>query len=245
MRSPIYYCRSLKQKTCVLANRNKANAGAVLMFHEICSSKNIIYGGQTAIATDTFFHTIDLLNRRYNFESLEKLDFDSDQKKLYITFDDIFESAYKNAIPELQKQGIPYTCFIAVNFIGKEGYIDDNIVDCMLSDPLCTIGAHTVDHQILRELSDEEAMREITDGKLKLEERCGRRINLLAFPYGSDTAVADRHKKIACDAGFDMAFSTYNMPLILPYCNNHKFFLPRMNVNESIANKWLQHGEIL
>lgn len=71
------------------------------------------------------------------------------------------------------------------------------------------IGAHTVNHPILRLCSEDVARREIADSRCELEERLGERISLFAYPngrYGED--YTEVHGKLVADLGFDAAMST-------------------------------------
>ena len=66
----------------------------------------------------------------------------------------------------------------------------EQIVD-LAEDPLCTIGAHTVSHVSLPELSDEKIRKELSDGKKKIEDRIKKPVKHFAYPYGNwDNRVA-------------------------------------------------------
>lgn len=61
----------------------------------------------------------------------------------------------------------------------------------LASDPLCTIGAHTVSHASLPSLSDEEIRNELSEGKKKLEDRIKKPVKHFAYPFGNwDDRVA-------------------------------------------------------
>jgi len=61
----------------------------------------------------------------------------------------------------------------------------------LATDPLCTIGAHTVSHRSLPVLSDEEIRKELSDGKKQIEERIKKPVKHFAYPSGSwDNRVA-------------------------------------------------------
>ena len=71
------------------------------------------------------------------------------------------------------------------------------------------IGAHTVRHPILTELSRDEAWREIVDSKRELEAIVGRDVMLFAYPNGKpDRDYAREHVAMVRDAGFMAAVST-------------------------------------
>ena len=71
------------------------------------------------------------------------------------------------------------------------------------------IGAHTVTHPILRELSDEDAEREIRRSRVELQTLTGQAVEMFAYPNGQPGKDYDlRHTKMVKDAGFIGAVST-------------------------------------
>jgi peptidoglycan/xylan/chitin deacetylase (PgdA/CDA1 family) len=81
------------------------------------------------------------------------------------------------------------------------------------------IGAHTVSHPHLRETSDEQLERELTESKRRIEAELARPCPLLAYPFGEHDA---RVRAAAARAGFTAAFglqphgSTWRDPFQLP-----------------------------
>lgn len=71
------------------------------------------------------------------------------------------------------------------------------------------IGGHTVTHPILTRLSDDEARREIVQGKLTLESWLGEEVPVFAYPNGRPgDDFAPRHATMAREAGFKAALTT-------------------------------------
>lgn len=64
------------------------------------------------------------------------------------------------------------------------------------------IGAHTLTHPRLPELSADRALAEIRDGKEALEESIGRPVTSFCYPYG---AYADDHPEMVRSVGFATA----------------------------------------
>ncbi len=54
----------------------------------------------------------------------------------------------------------------------------------LATDPLFSIGAHTVDHPLLTKCEREEAFRQIQDGKTWIEQVCNQRCDAIAYPSG-------------------------------------------------------------
>ncbi|MCW5632289.1 MAG: polysaccharide deacetylase family protein [Rubrivivax sp.] len=71
------------------------------------------------------------------------------------------------------------------------------------------VGAHTVSHPILAGLADDEARREIVEGRRQLEDVLGERVGLFAYPNGKPGEdYSARSVALVREAGFDAAVST-------------------------------------
>ena len=68
------------------------------------------------------------------------------------------------------------------------------------------IGAHTISHPMLSQLSPELAWSEISESKHKLEQALGQRISAFAYPFGDSSSVTPRELEMAERAGFRCAF---------------------------------------
>jgi len=96
--------------------------------------------------------------------------------------------------------------------------------------PLCTIGAHTMNHFALRLLDDKEAFSEMVLSKARLEEELGREIRTFAYPYGDATTAGPRDFALAGRAGFDVAVTT-RKGLLYEQHRDHLMALPRVSLN--------------
>lgn len=71
------------------------------------------------------------------------------------------------------------------------------------------IGAHTCSHPILEKIPDDEALSEISNGKVVLESLLGEPVTLFAYPNGKpDVDYTAKHVAMVRQAGFVAAFST-------------------------------------
>ncbi len=75
-----------------------------------------------------------------------------------------------------------------------------------LSDAGMTIGAHTRTHPILAVSNEQEACREIHEGKLQIERAIGKAVWALAYPFGNVATMGDREFRLARQAGYSCAF---------------------------------------
>ena len=106
----------------------------------------------------------------------------------------------------------------------------DEIVK-IAADPLCTIGAHTVNHPMLKKLSNEAAVRaEMEQSRAVLEAALGKRPDHLAYPVGDPTSAGPREFRIAADLGFKTAVTTRPGVLFKSH-RAHLTALPRISVN--------------
>lgn len=132
------------------------------------------------------------------------------KKFALITFDDVPSDMYENAYPYLNKMRIPFTVFITTSFIDKEGYISLSQLRDLSCNPLCTIGAHTISHPLLRFHPDKQ--NEVIEGGNELERLINKKIDYFAYPYGSLYSVDFRSMRFAKQR-YMYSFSTINSNL--------------------------------
>ncbi len=218
------------------ASQKSLIKGEVLMFHHITDEfVNVPISCRCPIKV--FEHYLDeYISRGYKFVSIgeaysiivgEEVPFPF----CVLTFDDIPDSVYQNAYPILKKRGIPFTVFISSDFVDyynpdkKVQFITRNHLLEMDKDPLCTVGAHTVSHPMLKRVKN--SFEEMKDSKNWLENILGHPVDYLAYPYGKHSSINKRIQKQASQAGFRCAFSTIDAPLT-DISSKHLFFLPRL-----------------
>lgn len=97
-------------------------------------------------------------------------------------------------------------------------------------DPLCCVGAHTVNHYHLARLSYEDALGECEQSSRLLEQKLGKKPKHFAYPYGGAIAAGVREAQIAREAGFESAVTTRH-GLIHPEHRDHLHALPRISIN--------------
>jgi peptidoglycan/xylan/chitin deacetylase (PgdA/CDA1 family) len=96
----------------------------------------------------------------------------------------------------------------------------------MAASPWVEIGAHTVNHYRLSELSDEQVYNEIVESKHELEAQVGP-VNYFAYPYGGKEDFLERHKHLAAKAGFTAAFSSEATCAVV---GSDMYAIPRLGV---------------
>jgi peptidoglycan/xylan/chitin deacetylase (PgdA/CDA1 family) len=96
----------------------------------------------------------------------------------------------------------------------------------MSRDPLVTIGAHTVNHEILSNLSVEEMEFEIVESRRILERALGCSILSFAYPNGKPEDYSQASIDILQSAGYSCAFKVVPDPA--PNCVQ-RYSIPRVS----------------
>ena len=98
------------------------------------------------------------------------------------------------------------------------------------TDPLVTIGAHTVNHFNLARLPEDDLKTEILESKIELEKQLGQPITHFAYPFGKPHQASVREYECAKNLGFNTATTTVVGNVFQEY-DQLLFGLPRINVN--------------
>src|SRR5260370_15943329 len=97
-------------------------------------------------------------------------------------------------------------------------------------DPLVTIGAHTVNHCMLKKLGDEAVRSEMHESAAVLEAALGMRSQHFSYPLRDPTSAGPREFAIAGDLGFKTAVTTRPGVLFAEH-REHLMALPRISLN--------------
>jgi peptidoglycan/xylan/chitin deacetylase (PgdA/CDA1 family) len=165
-----------------------------------------------------------------------------------ITFDDGFSNFLEYALPELKRYAFPATVFVVNRHVGGRNDWPSQapgipVLPLMNWDELAaiardgiSIGAHTLTHPSLTELSPEELENEIRDSKSELEQRLLREVGLFAYPYGHwDDAVVETAKKqfgVCCTTELnyvDGEWDAWTLPRIDAYYLRSMFWFNRLS----------------
>jgi peptidoglycan/xylan/chitin deacetylase (PgdA/CDA1 family) len=143
-----------------------------------------------------------------------------------LTFDDGYASWYENAVPILEKLGIPAVFFVCSGLVGLRGddavnYLRKNLnrnqnhdlitrkqVQAIAKHPLFEIGGHTVNHLDLGDKGNLSLFRnEILSDKAYLEDVTGKRIKWFSYPFGMRQNISAVAIDFVKEAGYEAAFS--------------------------------------
>jgi len=112
----------------------------------------------------------------------------------------------------------------------KELCMDWSELGELAADPLCTIGAHTVNHPILAMVPETAVRSELENSRAVIEAALGGRPQHLAYPVGDRGAAGPREFKIASDLGYKTAVTTRPGALFRAHAQ-HLTALPRISLN--------------
>lgn len=144
-------------------------------------------------------------------------------KAVLITFDDGYRDNLQNAAPILQSYGYPAVVFVPIGYLDSVRPLphEEHLVARGILNP--TLGwselaeleaagiqveSHGISHRPLANLEIDEAAREITLSKLRLEERLGRTVRAFAFVKGSEADYRPVHLSLLKQAGYEVAFTS-------------------------------------
>lgn len=95
-----------------------------------------------------------------------------------------------------------------------------------------TIGAHTISHSMLSQLSSEAAWKEISESRCRIEQAVGQPVWGLAYPFGYPRSVTRRDQRMAEAAGFTCAFLNAGGGL---GAAGSRFAFPRVHVSAEMS----------
>lgn len=137
-------------------------------------------------------------------------------KPIVLTFDDGYEDNYKNLLPLMQQYGYRGVLFLLGDFThthnfwdgpdeAKHGALMNRQQAAAFVQAGWEIGAHTLSHPRLPELSTKEAIAEIDGSRKALESLLGISVHTFAYPYG---LLTEEMKAITESLGFKFAVAT-------------------------------------
>jgi peptidoglycan/xylan/chitin deacetylase (PgdA/CDA1 family) len=198
----------------------------VLMYHKV----NNVAGNSTTVPVDAFDEQMAQLGELgYRPVSLDEvLAYYLDgvplpARAVLITFDDGYLDNLENAVPVLERYGYPGVLFVPVAYVGgsrplphDEHLASRGVVNRTLSWEQLTeldagplrVESHGIGHRPLADLEVDEAAREITLSKLRLEEALGRPVRTFAYVKGSEAHYRPVHLSLLRQAGYELAFTS-------------------------------------
>jgi peptidoglycan/xylan/chitin deacetylase (PgdA/CDA1 family) len=139
-----------------------------------------------------------------------------------ITFDDGYRDNLVNAAPVLHKHGYAAVQFVPIAYVGDRQPLphEEHLAASGVLNPTVEweelaelealgvrIESHGISHRPLADLELDEAAREITISKLRLEDKLGREVRAFSYVKGSEAHYKQVHLSLVRQAGYDVAFT--------------------------------------
>lgn len=183
---------TVKERLAGLGGRRAATGASLLIYHRI--------GGGTSneldLDVDAFRRQMDLLSEHDVVSldrALDRLEAGDVSPSIVLTFDDGFDDVYENAWPLLRERTLPFTIYVATNYMGStmqwEGAtatgpagrgLSWEHLEEMVASGLCTLGNHTHSHVRPEHLTEAE-LDACTE---TLQQRLGVTPRHFTYPWG-------------------------------------------------------------
>jgi peptidoglycan/xylan/chitin deacetylase (PgdA/CDA1 family) len=180
------------------------------MYHRVSEIPKDVDPLGIVVTPEKFHHQMSLLYEA-NFECVNlrdaiqgwKRENKYPKKSFIITFDDGYKDFIIHAWPILQQYNFTATVFLVTELIGCESNWEkqagQSSAELLSWDDIrclyrlgCTFGSHTLSHPNLTLLDSKQAIDEIGQSKLIIEDHLGIPIDLFSYPFGiSDTHIQE------------------------------------------------------
>ena len=183
-------------------NATHPKLGVILMLHRVVENRSMEPEKRELEITPGFLEETVLRyhEQGYRFVSIDQMCDMLDGKEkgkpfVCLTFDDGYRDNYTVALPLLKRLEVPFIVYVTTGFIDNRlpmwWYPDEKLglnreeLVTLSKEPLCTIGAHTISHKRLDELTGEEQLKEIAQSKNELEAMIGKSLKHFSYPHGA------------------------------------------------------------
>ncbi len=196
----------------------------ILTYHRIV--ENNVQGevSKFSVSIDDFRNQLKILEV-LNFTPITFLDYKLyledkltlPKKPIIITFDDGYLDTFDLAIPILLEFDMRAVIFVLGDRSLKNAeWLNGDGAPLMNNEQIVTarslgfeIGSHSMDHDVLPELSEFELRDNLLRSKKSLESILGEKIHSFAYPYGFTN---ERVNRITCESGFTFGCGVYSGP---------------------------------
>ena len=159
-------------------------------------------------------------------------------RSIVLTFDDGFADFHREALPVLLQYGFTATLFVTTGWVQDAcRFSADQRPGRMLTwsqiaeiaSAGVEIGAHSQRHLQLDQLPGRRLRPELRDSRAQLEDRLGRQVPGMAYPFGYSDA---RVRQAVREAGHQYAYAVGN---VIARTGADPFALPRLTIRRSTS----------
>jgi peptidoglycan/xylan/chitin deacetylase (PgdA/CDA1 family) len=158
------------------------------------------------------------------------------RRTVVLSFDDGYENFYSRAMPQLSKHGFTATLFMTSGWVQEAGPHGPTMPPMLswkqladIADAGIEIGAHSITHPELDQLTHKRLRSELFDSKKQLEDKLGMEVPGLAYPFGYSTAAV---RQLAHKAGYAYAYAVGNR---VATSKADPFAVPRLTVKRATS----------
>lgn len=162
------------------------------------------------------------------------------KKAMFLSFDDGYADNYENAYPIIRQEGAKATFFLISSMIGQPGRMSSGQIQEMLDGGMA-IGSHTVNHEMLDKITDEQVTTEMEQSKESLQEMFNEPIYAIAYPGGYEDKDVVNIASDVYEIGFiaSMDKNVPNTPLTI---HRHGVFRWNNSLSSIIGEKKKEAG---
>lgn len=151
--------------------------------------------------------------QRHDFKALTPIEFEQliktghrADRSFIVTFDDGLKTSAEAIKKLYREKGISSAFFILTDELGKEAYVDREMLIDLQSNYNCKIGLHGKRHYEVTKILAEGAdlAKELDQARAYLADAIGQPVNWYAYPFGEYNASATA---VIASTSFDMAFT--------------------------------------
>jgi peptidoglycan/xylan/chitin deacetylase (PgdA/CDA1 family) len=130
------------------------------------------------------------------------------ENAVLVTFDDASGGQYTNALPILQRLGVPATFFVMTVVLDRPNWLARDDLRALDAAGM-TIACHTWDHHPVTRYGTTDWSAQLAKPREQLEKIVGRDVDLFAYPYGLWNRAALPHVEAT---GYRAAFQLTEQP---------------------------------
>ena len=189
--------------------------GEVWMLHRVVEQRSAAPNQRVLEVTPDWLEKriLDCQKQGFRFVPIDEVD--KGKHWICLTLDDGYRDNYDVALPLFKHLQVPFCVYVTSGFIDNQQpikwYPDQQLalstdeLRALDQEPLCTIGAHTVSHPHLHELSIADQRLEIKESKQQLATLLEHPIVHFSYPHG---AYNKQTVEICRELGFHTAVTT-------------------------------------
>jgi peptidoglycan/xylan/chitin deacetylase (PgdA/CDA1 family) len=205
----------------VLKKTRKARTWKIIRYHSVSDRRRHETNVPIGAFSEQMKHLISTYHVISLAEGFERIiqngGFETDC--VSVTFDDGYMDNFFYAYPILKSSNIPAVIFLISSFIGTRNILPHDLKDnpeanyllsweqiAQMDPALVQFGSHTASHFRMSHCGPDIYEKEIAGSKKLIEERTGRKVQFISYPFGTASDFTADWKPYLRKAGFLAGF---------------------------------------